>query len=534
MGYRNRYLVLSSWFLAKPQKPIPTEIGKGKTSDWGRGLKRGPLPRTPTPCWRMTRVHYDSINCLKSGVHRSQSHVWDKSVSPQGCTSKPTPNWDTVGTNILGSSAILLVLCALFLLLSVHSCARSESGRVRACNTFAALTTNHLYRGDPWLVNSVPLPISGTQACYDSLRSKEKSWTALKRMPKQSRSFSGTRLLSASTSILPSSFIPNSQTCERETGGASNDGEVFTANQQWLDGRKTEPAEKRVLYSHIVGIDFIEGIATHETFCLWRVPRAEVRPVLPLEDVAVRNHSVYIDSAIARNQIIKNRLGQSVNCCQEVPGRTWKHRILQHLFFWVKLGKIEPSARYDECPSSKPSNVKRRGFSAVGIVHSNLNFFVRFNGWIYQSDNVWPKPRTLIQSELLNSSIEAFFILRPHFLGFSNGSLSSFGSSFGGTGTFFRNASLPKTDSSSEQSTNEQSEGKPRQSLVNHQLLPIKVKLRLFVLFFALLICICFALRLILNVEDGQSGFVMKGLLYILIVIIGQFLVYLVLRTIFG
>jgi hypothetical protein len=29
---------------------------------------------------------------------RPQSHVWDKfSVSPQGCTSKSTPNWDDLG-----------------------------------------------------------------------------------------------------------------------------------------------------------------------------------------------------------------------------------------------------------------------------------------------------------------------------------------------------------------------------------------------------------------------------------------------------
>jgi hypothetical protein len=44
-------------------------------------------------------VHYDSVDCLKSGVHRSQSHLWDKfSVSPQGCTSQTYANLGCLGT----------------------------------------------------------------------------------------------------------------------------------------------------------------------------------------------------------------------------------------------------------------------------------------------------------------------------------------------------------------------------------------------------------------------------------------------------
>lgn len=126
---------------------------------------------------------------------------------------------------------------------------KGRDGLRQRVNAGAILTTNHLLaKGESWLPTRVNLPVSDNQAYSGFHRSEGKSWMALKSMPKQSRSYSGTRLLSVSTSILPSSFIQNSQISAQEIGEASNDGEVFTANQQWLDGRNPEPAEKRVLF----------------------------------------------------------------------------------------------------------------------------------------------------------------------------------------------------------------------------------------------------------------------------------------------
>jgi HTH-like domain len=81
--HRRRYGYRRVWFELNQKLGMVVNHKRVLRLDRGRGLKRRPLPRTPTPCWRITRVHYASINCLKSGVHRSQSHLWDKfSVSP--------------------------------------------------------------------------------------------------------------------------------------------------------------------------------------------------------------------------------------------------------------------------------------------------------------------------------------------------------------------------------------------------------------------------------------------------------------------
>jgi hypothetical protein len=68
---------------------VTLTFGKPSTLlDLGTGTQMPSPSPDPNPCLTASRRFYDIFVCLKSGVHRSKSHVWDKlSVSPQGCTS---------------------------------------------------------------------------------------------------------------------------------------------------------------------------------------------------------------------------------------------------------------------------------------------------------------------------------------------------------------------------------------------------------------------------------------------------------------
>ena len=120
-----------------------------------------------------------------------------------------------------------------------------KSGRVRALNTFAALTTNHLpTKGESWLpisVLQVPARNLGDSqfSLSASLKSKEKLSKTWKQTRMQSRSISATKQHSPLKLIPSTSFTQSYQIGKLETRGVSRNGHPFTANPLCLDGRSS-------------------------------------------------------------------------------------------------------------------------------------------------------------------------------------------------------------------------------------------------------------------------------------------------------